>query len=159
MSQPRFPDEKSWYFSGDLPFEIEANGALGSIPIFTAGGGSEAADANNGALTMNDRTDVIRRDELKYLEPRWEQTIQMLQGAAVSVYPAEIQGVSELTRGRVRSTTTFQSLAAITGGTALIAKNDFTPSLIQISEEPGTYYTVSFPTESKGKNGWHKLQA
>jgi len=155
-----FPGRKKLvWLSGDLPFEIEANGALGTIPIFTAGGGSEAAAANNGALTMNDRNDVIRRDELKYLEPRWEQTIQLLQSAAVSVYPAEIQGVSELSGGRVRSTTTFQSLAAITGGTALIGKNDFTPSLIQISEEPGTYYTLSFPNESKSKNGWHKLQA
>jgi VWFA-related protein len=155
-----FPGRKKLvWLSGDLPFEIEANGALGAIPIFTAGGGSEAAAANNGALTMNDSNDVIRGNELKHFEPRWEQTIQMLQSAAVSVYPAEIQGVSELSGGRVRSTTTFQSLASITGGIALIGKNDFTPSLIQISEEPGSYYTVTFPNESKAKNGWHKLQA
>jgi VWFA-related protein len=155
-----FPGRKKLvWLSGDLPFEIEANGALGTIPIFSAGAGSAGAADNNGALTMNDRNDVIRGNELKHFEPRWQQTIQALQSAAISVYPAEIQGVSELTGGRVRSTATFQSLAAITGGTALIGKNDFTAPLTQISEEPGSYYSATFSSESKSKNGWHKLQA
>ena len=175
------PGRKSLIWAtASFPFSLDpVSGRILSPTVFNQGsvptaGFGDRRDSQGNLPTLPSATEIRSGDDLKYLEPHYQRTLQMLSDANVAVYPVDARGLllffpgADVSRieglnsynGAIfeASRQTMLDFAEMTGGKAFYNRNDLDVAYQEAALDSASYYMLSYYLDSDAKPGWHKLR-
>ncbi len=175
------PGRKSLIWAtASFPFALDPiSGRIMSPTVYNYGamrqaGFGDGRDSSGGLPTLPSMTQVRSDDSLKYLEPQYQRTLQMLSDANIAVYPVDARGLVVFFPGADVSRIeglgsynaaifeadrqTMEDFAGMTGGKAFYNRNDLDVAFGKAADDSANYYMLSYNLDSSAKPGWHKLR-
>ena len=136
---------------------------------------SEGADVDGGAMEGGTRLDDTRRAMVESIAAATRANVHVyavdssglttsMIGPGVAAIPfneqAEAQGLTTqaIAEERDRATATLRTIAAETGGAAIVESNNFADGFARVQRENSTYYMLGFYPSDARDGKFHKLE-
>lgn len=175
------PGRKSLIWAtASFPFSLEpVSGRILSPTVYNQGsvpmaGFGDRRDRSGKLPTLPSVSEIRSADDLKYLEPHYQRTLQMLSDANIAVYPVDARGLLVFFPGadvsRIEGLGSYNAaifeadrqtmldFAQMTGGKAFYNRNDLDVAFQKAADDSASYYMLSYYLDNSVKPGWHKLR-